>query len=97
MQKARSITVAVSPELYRQTRRIATEWDTSVTDVVRFLLLILPDALREARFSGARPQCAAARSRGDQPAKMSAQTRTNSPQEPQNELQKPVCIPVKRN
>ena len=97
MQKARSITVAVSPELYRQTRRIATEWDTSVTDVVRFLLLILPDALREARFSGARPQCAAARSRGDQPAKMSPQTPPNSPSGPGDEIENRLCIPVKRS
>jgi hypothetical protein len=35
--------IAVDPELYRQTRRIAAEYDTTVTDRVRFLLLFLPE------------------------------------------------------
>jgi hypothetical protein len=37
MRTVRNITVAVDPELYRQTRRIAVEYDTTVTDRVRFL------------------------------------------------------------
>jgi len=92
---ARNITVAVSPELYRQTRRIATEYDMPVTEMVRFLLHVLPDALKGARFPGGRPLFAAAQARRRQAAKMSAQTPPNPPSKPQNELQKPVCIPVK--
>jgi hypothetical protein len=92
MQKARNITVAVSPELYRQTRRLATDYDTTVPDGIpdrfRFPLLVLLDAVKEARFPGGRPQFARAMARRDQAAKMSAQTPPNSPQEPRNEFQK---------
>jgi hypothetical protein len=101
MQKARNITRTVSPERYRQTRRIATECDTTVPDRImdrcRFLLVVLPDAANQARFPGGRPLYAAARSPRDQAVKMSAQTPPNSPMEPQNQLQKPVCIPEKLN
>jgi hypothetical protein len=45
MRKVRNITVAVDPELYRQTRRLAAEYNTSVTDRLRFLLLAMPEAL----------------------------------------------------
>jgi hypothetical protein len=34
MRTVRNITVAVDPEIYRQTRRIAAEYDTTVTDMV---------------------------------------------------------------
>jgi hypothetical protein len=44
MRTVRNITVAVEPELYRQTRKIAADYDTTVTDMVRFLLLALPEA-----------------------------------------------------
>jgi hypothetical protein len=56
MRTVRNITVAVEPELYRQTHRIAAEYDTTVTDMVRFLLLVLPDAVKDARYPGGRPQ-----------------------------------------
>lgn len=56
MRKVRNITVAVDPELYRQTRRLAAEYNTSVTDMVRFLLLVMPEALKAARYPGGRPQ-----------------------------------------
>ena len=56
MRKVRNITVAVDPELYRQTRRLAAEYNTSVTDMVRFLLLAMPEALKAARYPGGRPQ-----------------------------------------
>jgi hypothetical protein len=56
MRTVKNITVAVDPELYRQTRRLAIEYNTSVTDMVRFLLLALPDALKAARYPGGRPQ-----------------------------------------
>ncbi len=56
MRTVRNITVAVEPELYRQTRRIAVEYDTTVTDMVRFLLLVLPEAAKSARYPGGRPK-----------------------------------------
>ena len=56
MRKVRNITVAVDPELYRQTRRLAAEYNTSVTDRLRFLLLAMPEALKAARYPGGRPQ-----------------------------------------
>ena len=56
MRNVRNITVAVEPELYRQTRRIAADYDTTVTDMVRFLLLVLPEAVKAARYPGGRPQ-----------------------------------------
>ena len=56
MRKVRNITVAVDPELYRQTRHLAAEYNTSVTDMVRFLLLVMPEALKAARYPGGRPQ-----------------------------------------
>jgi hypothetical protein len=56
MRTVRNITVAVEPELYRQTRRIAADYDTTVTDMVRFLLLALPEAVKAARYPGGCPQ-----------------------------------------
>jgi len=56
MRTVRNITVAVEPELYRQTRRIAADYDTTVTDMVRFLLLVLPEAVKAVRYPGGRPQ-----------------------------------------
>ena len=56
MRKVKNITVAIDPELYRQTRRLAAENNTSVTDLVRFLLLAMPEALKAARYPGGRPQ-----------------------------------------
>jgi hypothetical protein len=56
MRAVRNITVAVEPELYHQTRKTAAEYNTSVTDMVRFLLPILPEAVKAARYPGGRPQ-----------------------------------------
>jgi hypothetical protein len=56
MRTVRNITVAVDPDLYRQTHKIAADYDTTVTDMVRFLLLILPEAVKAARYPGGRPQ-----------------------------------------
>jgi hypothetical protein len=56
MRTVRNITVAVDPELYRQTRKIAADYNTTVTDMVRFLLLVLPEAVKAARYPGGRPQ-----------------------------------------
>jgi hypothetical protein len=63
MRKVRNITVAVDPELYRQTRRLAAEYDTTVTDMVRYLLERFPRALKESRYPGGRPQSGTAAAR----------------------------------
>jgi hypothetical protein len=56
MRTVRNITVAVDPDLYHQTRKVAAEYNTSVTEMVRYLLLILPEAVKAARFPGGCPQ-----------------------------------------
>jgi hypothetical protein len=56
MRNVRNITVSVNPKLYRQTRRLAVEYDTTVTDMVRFLLEKLPGALKQARYPVGGPQ-----------------------------------------
>ncbi len=56
MNKTKHITVAVTPELYRQTRRLAADYDTTVTELVKYLLLKLPDALKAARYPGGAPR-----------------------------------------
>jgi len=73
MRKVRNITVAVDPELYRQTRRLAAEYNTSVTEMVRFLLIAMPDALKAARFPGGRPQFGIAAARAAQAASQAGQ------------------------
>jgi hypothetical protein len=56
MRTVRNITVAVPTELYRQTRKLAADYDSTVTDMVRYLLRALPEALKAARYPGGRPQ-----------------------------------------
>ena len=96
MRTVRNITVAVEPELYRQTRRIAADYDTTVTDMVRFLLLTLPDAVKAARYPGGRPQFGLAAYRRDHaaasaPPAATSQT-TPSPSPEKSEI--PLCTPV---
>ncbi len=67
MRTVRNITVAVEPELYRQTRKIAADYDTTVTDMVRFLLLALPEAVKSARYPSGRPQFGLAAARAAAP------------------------------
>jgi len=50
MRTVRNITVAVTPELYRQTRLLAAEYDTTVTALVAYLLERMPYALKASRF-----------------------------------------------
>jgi hypothetical protein len=50
MRTVKNITVAVSPELYRQTRMLAAEYDSTVTAMVAYLLERMPKALKAARF-----------------------------------------------
>ena len=56
MRTVRNITVAVSPELYRQTRMLAAEYDTTVTSMVAYLLERFPDALKRARYPKGGPK-----------------------------------------
>ena len=58
MSKVKHITVAVSPELYRQTRHLAANHDTTVPELVKYLLLKLPEALKAARYPGGPPRFA---------------------------------------
>jgi hypothetical protein len=93
MRTVRNITVAVEPELYRQTRKIGADYDTTVTDMVRFLLLALPEAVKAARYPGGRPQFGLAAAR----AAASAQPGTtainpSSPSPEKSEI--PSCMPV---
>ena len=50
MRTVRNITVCVSPELYRRTKLLAANYDTTVTDMVAYLLERLPDALARAAY-----------------------------------------------
>lgn len=59
MTKVRNITIAVTPELYRQTRRIAADSDTTVTELVRHILINLPELLRSTNHPAADPDAAA--------------------------------------
>jgi hypothetical protein len=79
MRTVRNITVAVDPELYRQTRKIAADYDTTVTDMVRFLLLVLPEAVKAARYPGGRPQFGLAAARAASAAATPAVPTPNAP------------------
>jgi len=95
MPTVRNITVAVSPEIYRRTRTLAADYDTTVTEMIKFLLLLLPEAVDAALKPGGRPQFGRALALREQTAKTSTQTPANSPLKPQNDVQNAVCIPVK--
>ncbi len=60
MRNVKNITVAVSVDLYRQTRKLAAEYDTTVTAMVEYLLRKLPDALKRAQFPVGGPKWAPA-------------------------------------
>ena len=92
MRTVRNITVAVEPELYHQTRKIAAEYNTSVTDMVRFLLLVLPDAVKAARYPGGRPQFGLAAYRADRAAALAAASAKPKPSPEKSEIS--PCIPV---
>src|SRR5579863_3227697 len=50
MQRDRHITVCVSAEIYRQTRHLAADYDTTVSAIVAGLLEKLPRHLKNSRF-----------------------------------------------
>jgi hypothetical protein len=96
MRTVRNITVAVEPELYRQTRRVAADYDTTVTDMVRFLRLALPEAVKDARYPGGRPQfgLAAARAACASAPAPSAATSPNPSGPPPGKSDISPCMPV---
>ena len=56
MRKVKNITVCVTPEIYRQTRHLAAEYDTTVSTMVAWLLQRLPAALERSRFPKGGPK-----------------------------------------
>jgi hypothetical protein len=77
MRTVKNITVAVSPELYRQTRKLAAEYETTVTAMVAYLLQALPKALKDAHDRASGPKSAPSAS---QPPASSANPPTPSPE-----------------
>ena len=60
MRKVKNITVCVSPEIYRQTRHLAAQYDSTVSTIVAWLLERLPAALERSRFPKGGPKPSAA-------------------------------------
>ncbi len=56
MRKVKNITVCVSPEIYRQTRYLAAEYDSTVSTIVAWLLERLPAALERTHFPKGGPK-----------------------------------------
>jgi hypothetical protein len=86
MREVRHITVAVSPELYRQTRRIAADYDTTVTAIVADLLHKLPRLVKYTPYgSGSTPtpspipQTSAKREEDQKSAATPSPSETSSP------------------
>jgi hypothetical protein len=50
MREVRHITVAVTPELYRQSRKLAAEMDSNVSSMVAYLLERFPSFLKGAGY-----------------------------------------------
>jgi hypothetical protein len=75
MRNVKNITVAVSAALYRQTRKLAAEYDTTVTAMVAHLLQRLPDALERTQF----PVCGPKRARATRPNSLATQLAAASP------------------
>lgn len=59
MRKVKNITVCVKPEIYRNARHLAAEYDTTVSTIVAWLLERLPAALERSRFPKGGPKPAA--------------------------------------
>jgi hypothetical protein len=56
MRKVKNITVCVKPEIYRNARHLAAEYDTTVSTIVAWLLERLPAALERSRFPKGGPK-----------------------------------------
>ncbi len=67
MRKVKNITVCVTPEIYRQTRHLAAEYDSTVSTIVAWLLQRLPAALERTHFpkGGPKPSAQPAPAVGD--------------------------------
>jgi hypothetical protein len=55
MRSVKNIPVAVSSEVYNQTRMLATEYRTTVTAMLAYLLKKTPCHLKTSRFLGTKP------------------------------------------
>ena len=55
-RKVRNITVCVTPQIYRQTRHLAAEYDSTVSTIVAWLLQRLPAALERTHFPKGGPK-----------------------------------------
>jgi hypothetical protein len=55
-RKVKNITVCVTPEIYRQTRHLAADYNTTVSTIVAWLLQRLPAALERSRFPKGGPK-----------------------------------------
>lgn len=55
-RKVKNITVCVTPEIYRLTRHLAAEYDTTVSTIVAWLLQRLPAALERSGFPKGGPK-----------------------------------------
>jgi len=56
MRKVKNITVCVTPEIYREARHLAAEYDASVSAFVAYLLPRLRVALERTRFPKGGPK-----------------------------------------
>jgi hypothetical protein len=93
MRNVKNITVAVPVDLYRQTRKLAAEYDTTVTAMVAYLLQRLPDALKRAHFPVGGPKWAPA-TRPNQPEPVAPPNQT-SPLAASVSTPSPLTLPVK--
>jgi hypothetical protein len=79
MREIRNITVAVTPELYRQTRKLAADYDSTVTAIVAYLLERLPKALKNSRYPVGGPKSAPSASPAQSASPSSASSTTPPP------------------
>jgi hypothetical protein len=93
MQSVKIITVAVTPELYRQTRMLAAEYDTTVSAMVAYLLQTMPRALKAARFPVGDPKSASSARLAQSVSPTTASSATPS----EEEIAIPGCTAVNPN
>jgi len=56
MRKVKNITVCVTPEIYREARHLAADYNSTVSTIVAWLLQRLPAALERSRFPKGGPK-----------------------------------------
>ena len=89
MQKGKHITVRVTPEIYRQTRHLADQYETTVTQLVAYLLVRMPRALDQARFPVGGPKPASSSS-----APASGLISQDTPHPPAQKAENSCCTAV---